>query len=655
MRAFLSIYKRIAVLAIGYLVLLTASRLLLVGTHIDRVAPTDGFSFILLQGLRFDVILLGLIFGPVLLAKPWLQTSAVLRRLGKWLVPLYMGLITALAFFVEASTLSFIQEFDSRPNYVFVEYLGYPSEVLPTVFAERPAELVGFTLIAMLIAFAVTAWLRRDPNADMHVPITLCISATPMIAIIIVAMVRSTLDHRPVNASTVAFSQDAMVNQLPLNSPYTVTYAIYARYRDADRERIRYGTMADARITDIILNEAGIEPADQLDPAAPTLRLQRATFERERPLNLVIVLEESLGAQFVGSLGGKDLTPELDGLYEQGIAFDRLYATGVRSVRGIEAVLTCMTPRAQLSAVKTAETQQNFFTLASLLERHGYQTSFIYGGESHFDNMRQFFLGNGFQTIVDENDYEDPVFVGSWGVSDEDLFERAHEQFTKAGDQPFFSLVFTSSNHTPFEIPENRVEVSEYGPRETAIKYADFALGRFFDRARDSSYWENTVFLVVADHSVAIGGGKLVPAERFRIPGVIVGDMIEPRKVSGITSQIDLLPTMLSLIGLSADHPCIGRDLTLPQYANGAGRASMQFAELHAYVEGGHKVVLQHDLPPITFGMDERGEIVPVDDVPAGIEEKALAYALWGPMTIRDKAYFNYSNGRRIGNYSGGP
>jgi phosphoglycerol transferase MdoB-like AlkP superfamily enzyme len=314
-----------------------------------------------------------------------------------------------------------------------------------------------------------------------------------------------------------------------------------------------------------------------------------------------------------------------------------------------------MTPRAQLSAVKTAETQQNFFTLASLLERHGYQTSFIYGGESHFDNMRQFFVGNGFQTIVDENDYEDPVFVGSWGVSDEDLFERAHEEFRKAGDQPFFSLVFTSSNHTPFEIPENRVEVSEYGPRETAIKYADYALGRFFDKARDSSYWENTVFLVVADHSVAISGGKLVPAERFRIPGVIVGDMIEPRKVSGITSQIDLLPTMLSLIGLSAEHPCIGRDLTLPEYANGAGRASMQFAELHAYVEGAHKVVLQHDLSPITFGMDERGDMVPVDDVPAGIEEKALAYALWGPMTIRNKAYFNYSDSRRIGYYSGGP
>jgi phosphoglycerol transferase MdoB-like AlkP superfamily enzyme len=650
MRVFLSIYNRIALLAVCYLVVLTASRSLLVGIHFDRVAPTDGFLFIFLQGIRFDIILIGLIFAPVLLLKPWFQTAAALRRLGQWLIPAYLGVMTALAFFVESATLSFIEEFDSRPNYVFVEYLRYPDEVLPTVFAERPLELVGFSLIAILIAWGVVRLLRSDPHSDVRVPITVCVSATPIAAIIVVAMVRSTLDHRPVNASVAAFSQDSLVNQLPLNSPYTVIYAVYSRQRDAERDRIRYGTMADDEVQRIVLNEAGITPGDQLDPAAPSLRHQKATVPRERPLNLVIVLEESLGAQFVGSLGGKDLTPELDKLSTEGISFERLYATGIRSVRGIEAVLTCMTPRAQLSAVKTGETQQNFFTLASLLERNGYTTSFIYGGESHFDNMRNFFLSNGFQTIVDENDYTDPVFVGSWGVSDEDLFNRAHEEFLKAGDEPFFSLVFTSSNHTPFEIPENRVEVSPYGLRETAIKYADYALGRFFDKARDSSYWENTVFLVVADHSVAINGGKLVPVERFRIPGVIVGESIEPRRVHGITSQIDLLPTLLSLIGLSADHPCVGRDLTSPQYANGSGRASMQFSELHAYVEEGRMVVLQHDLEPKTFGLGTDGEMELIPEGQPELERKALAYALWGPMTIRNKAYFNYSTSRYSSN-----
>ena len=142
-----------------------------------------------------------------------------------------------------------------------------------------------------------------------------------------------------------------------------------------------------------------------------------------------------------------DLTPELDRLAEEGIFFERLYATGMRSVRGIEAILTCITPRPQFSVVKTSDTQQDFFTLASLLESHGYENSFIYGGESHFDHMREFFLANGFQKVIDENDYEDPVFRGPWGVSDEDLFRKAHAEFEDAGDKPFFSLVFTSSTH----------------------------------------------------------------------------------------------------------------------------------------------------------------------------------------------------------------
>jgi len=635
----ISIFKRLFVLALLCLVFLTASRLLLLGIFHDRVSATGGLAFILLQGLRFDVVLVGLVFGPVALVKPWLHTQAALRRLGQWVVPLYVSVITAVAFFIEASTASFISEFDSRPNYLFVEYLQYPREVFATVSGERPIELAAFMLLAVLIAAAVFAWLREDPRSDVRLSPATCAIAMPVIAILATGMVRSTLDHRPLNPSVAVFSQDSMVNQLPLNSPYTVLYALYERQRDADQDRIRYGDMSDDAVLDVILAEAGIAAADQMSAETPTLRRQEATRAREKPLNLVIILEESLGAQFVGTLGGKNLTPEFDRLAEKGIVFERLYATGTRSVRGIEALLTCITPRAQLSVVKLAETQRNFFTLASLLEEHGYQTSFIYGGESYFDNMRGFFVNNGFQMIIDENDYADPVFVGSWGVSDEDLFDRAHDVFMNAGGQPFFSLVFTSSNHPPFEIPENRVEPSPYGPRETAIKYADYALGGFFDKAQQSDYWENTVFLVVADHSVHINGGKLVPIERFRIPGLIVGGTIEPRRVSGVTSQIDLLPTVLSLIGLSSTHPCIGRDVTLPRYAEGAGRASMQFGELQAYIEDGRMVVLQHNLEPMTFAIGPDGQMQLIPGGDAAKERRALAYALWGPMTIRTGAY----------------
>ena len=135
--------------------------------------------------------------------------------------------------------------------------------------------------------------------------------------------------------------------------------------------------------------------------------------------------------------------------------------------------------------------------------------------------MRRFFLNNGFQTVIDQKDFEDPEFVATWGVSDEDLFQKAHEYLSHRGEQPFFSLVFTSSNHKPFEVPAGKVETRTGSgwPRDTAVAYADYAMGKFLEKARESDYWENTVFLVVSDHNSRVKGAHLIPVERFHVPG----------------------------------------------------------------------------------------------------------------------------------------
>ncbi len=641
LKSYTRIYHRLAMLALGFLAVMSASRMLLIGIHWERVALTDGTAFILLQGLRFDIILIGMLIGPVFFLKTWFHSHSVLRRFGNWFFSLYLGLAASLAFFVEATTVSFIAEYDSRPNFQFIEYLAYPKEVFSMLAGSHLPEMIAFTSIAFILALLVISWQRKDPQKDLQVPLWFCLLASTLIAFLILAMIRSTTDHRPVNPSYAVFSQDSMVNQLPLNSPYSLMYAIYEHRRDASSKKVRYGSMEDDKVISIILKEAGIAPHQQIDPAIPTLHHQTATQPRDKPLNLVIVLEESLGADTVGSLGGLDITPELDKLAEEGIWMERLYATGTRSVRGIEAVISGFTPTAMVSVVKLADTQNNFFTLASLLQKQNYQTSFIYGGEAHFDNMGRFLSNNGFQTIIDQKDYEEPDFHGTWGVSDEDLFNRAHEELKKAGDQPFFSLIFTSSHHTPFEIPADRVsaEPGPDGARNTAIKYADYALGRFIEKARQSSYWENTVFLIVADHPARLFAGSLVPVHRFQIPGVIIGDMIEARRVPGITSQIDLLPTLLSLMGVDSQHPGIGRDLTLPEYAGGSGRAMMQFNSLQAYMEDDRVVVLQPELEPMSFRLAPDGEMTLDAEPDHDLERKALAYSLWGPMMIKRKTY----------------
>ena len=182
-----------------------------------------------------------------------------------------------------------------------------------------------------------------------------------------------------------------------------------------------------------------------LDPRYPSLHEQKASVRRDKPLNLVIILQESLGAQYVGSLGGRDLTPNIDRLGKEGWMFHRAYATGTRSVRGIEAVTAGFLPSVADAVVKLPRSQTGFFTLAQVLGKHGYQSRFVYGGEAHFDNMRAFFLGNGFNEVVDRPKFVNPVFEGSWGASDEDMFNQVDRLLRADGDKPVFTLAFSAT------------------------------------------------------------------------------------------------------------------------------------------------------------------------------------------------------------------
>lgn len=619
------------------LALFTASRLILLGVYWHRVAATGGSGFILLQGIRFDLVLLGMLLGPAFLLAPWLSG----RRIGAALLRVYLLAVVVFCVFVEAGTIPFIEQYDARPNYLYVEYLQYAREVFATLFSAYKTWIAA--ALALTTAAAVAGWRLSRPatRAASRTPPLAALSLAPLILIAALAAVRSTTGHRPVNPSTVAFSSDAMVNQLPLDSPYSLLYAIYEQHRDNRVGKASYGHMDADTVMDTVISDAGLENAVDGPADAPTMHMHRATRQLRRPLNLVIVLEESLGAEFVGSLGGKNLTPRLDALANDGIWLEQMYATGTRSVRGLEAIIAGFPPTIKRSVVKLAETQTHFFTIADLLRSRGYRTSFIYGGEAHFDNMRRFFMNNGFETVIDESDYPEPQFRGSWGVSDEDLFQRAQQAFSQAGDTPFFSLVFTSSNHEPFDIPAGKVgaEAGPDGARDTAVKYADYALGKFIDTARQSPYYADTVFLIVADHNSRVYGNQLVPIERFHIPALILGGSIEARRIEGISSQLDLLPTLLSLIGVSGRIPAIGYDLTLPQYARGAGRAQMQFNSIQAWMVPGRVVVLQPNMAPQSFLYEPGSHLRPDPKPDKTLQRDALAHALWPMLMIRNKAY----------------
>lgn len=603
----------------------------------QRVTEADMLATIFVQGLRFDLVLIGLMLVIPVLAYPFLASNQLLVPAWRGLLRFILPAVLLLIIFMECSTPSFVDQFDSRPNILFLEYLNHPGEVAATLWAAYKVPIIVTMVLSVIFTYVNSRHFSHLTQSIQPVGFCPAIVATPILLIVCLGMIRSTLDHRPVNPSTVAISSDPLVNDLALNSTYTMLYALSETRLEA-QGGFRYGNMDDASVVEIVRRNMDSErfTSRQL----PTLHKQVPRIQSETPKNLVIIVEESLGAEFVGSLGGLDLTPNLDALASEGIWFTNMYATGTRSVRGLEAIVAGFTPTPSRSVVKLGKSQRNFFTLAKLLGASGYSSSFIYGGEAQFDNMRRFFMNNGFEKVIDEKDYGQPAFVGSWGVSDEDLFDKAHAEFSSSQEKPFFGLVFTSSNHSPFQFPDGRIELFDETKNtvNNAVKYADFALGRFFEIAKKSTYWDDTVFVVVADHNSRVYGNELVPVNRFHIPALILGGSVTPNIFDPVASQIDLAPTLLSLIGVSSEHPMIGHDLTSAEALSSPGRAIMQFNSTQAYMEGGRVAVLQKDRPIAEYTY-EAGRLSKSDDETPGLAAKALAHASWSSMAYEQALY----------------
>jgi len=313
-----------------------------------------------------------------------------------------------------------------------------------------------------------------------------------------------------------------------------------------------------------MLSAPGVEfvgPADSLR--------RRISGDPNRPkLNVVILMEESLGSEFWGVLGreGETCTPEMDKLaLEEGLLFTNIFASGNRTIRGFEGVLSSFPPLPGDSIV-ARDMSDNVETIARVLKRDGYRTLFIYGGRGFFDHMRAYAVENGYDRFIEQKDFRNPTFATMWGVCDEDILARANDEFTelaRAG-QPFLGTVLTVSNHKPYTYPKGRIpEDPEARQRLHAVKYSDYALGEFFRTAKKSPYWTNTVFVVVADHGARVYGSQSIPIRSYAIPLLIAGPAVvkAPMRIGHLGCSLDAAPTVLGLIGRPYETLFFGRDL----------------------------------------------------------------------------------------------
>ncbi len=619
----------------------TISRLLLLLIFTSRVTIVENYWLLFPIGLRIDVILLSYIaLLPTLLIL--LLPDSIVRRIGGF-IRSYLVLFLLLLLFMELATPSFLMQYDTRPNRLFIEYLIYPKEVF-TMLLKGFVEILVVAIIALLIIgyFLIikSRKLFKLQNASSYLFKLLLF---PIVAFLLFFGARSSLtSKRPINASDAVFSNDQFTNSLALNSLYTVGFALYSLKNEENMIKM-YGKLPVEESLQRVKKYMTANSKDFDNEEIPLLHLQKSTHKREKPYNLVVFLQESIGAEYVGVLGGLPLTPNFDELSKEGMLFTNIYATGTRSVRGIEAVTTGFLPTPSTSVVKLGKSQNNFFSLAEVLKRKGYATSFIYGGSANFDNMASFFNGNGFDEIIDERDFkkDDYDFKGTWGVSDESLVKKGNNLYKSYGDKPFFSLMFSSSNHEPFEFPDGKITLYDEKKNtvNNAIKYADYAIGEFFKIAKTQNYFDNTVFIVIADHNTRTWGSELIPVNKFHIPALIIAPNIEGGfNYDKLCSQIDIPPTLLDLIGIDVKTPMIGRNI-FQLNDSIQGRAIMQFHSTNAFRSGDDLIVLQADKKAVQFKVGENDGLTEIEKVDEKLAKDALAHIISASYLYNSRKY----------------
>ena len=488
------------------------------------------------------------------------------------------SMLFTLAFTAVAEVL-FWDEFTTRFNFIAVDYLIYTTEVVGNIRESYPvtAILAVIGLVSMAGAVAITrAWPMRR-GAAWSVPVRL---ATALLSIALIpAAARIGMWNNESVGADAALRGDVTHQELARNGPFGFLAALrdnslaferfYATVTQAELARI---AAPWPRIRSIVPDhEDAIRPRHVSLPPAGAIGGPTGSADRRvppRPRHVVVIQVESLSAEYLGAFGNdRGLTPSIDRIAERGVLFTQMYAIGTRTVRGLEALSAALPPLPGQSVLRRPGNDR-LTTLGAVLRDQGFDTSFLYGGYGYFDNMNGFFADNGYR-VEDRQDLpsERVGFANVWGVSDEYLFEHAIRRIDAiaAGGQRGFMHLMTTSNHRPYTYPDGRIDIPSKSGRDGAVKYTDWAIGHFFDEARTRPWFDDTLFVIVADHCASVAGRTSLPPDRYHIPAILYAPRyLAAQRVDRLSSQIDLVPTIVAWLGFDDHGRFFGQDLFGP-------------------------------------------------------------------------------------------
>ena len=550
-----------------------------------------------LIGFFYDLVVCGFFAIPVALYC-WLMKDSWYQK--KWQrIPLFVlfFLVTLILVVNVCAEIVFWDEFNVRYNFIAVDYLIYTTEVLGNIWESYNIPLIigAVVLVVVLLLFLVRKKLVESQQSSMRFKkrtvFFLCFLLFPLAGYFLV------------NNRFKDISSNNYINELGGNGIYEFGSAFWNNEIDYNKFYITRNDTANFAILRTMLQ------APNATFSGDPLSIERniRSDSPEHRWNVVLISVESLSGDYLQRFGNKEhITPYLDSLIPHGLWFDQFYASGTRTVRGLEALSLAIPPTPGQSIVRRPD-NDDMFTMGSVLKGKGYDCHYIYGGNSFFDNMGKFFSNSSY-TVLDKRDIPDSFVhhITAWGIDDEGALDYTIRQCDKsyAAGKLFFNHVMTVSNHRPYTYPEGRIDIPPSSQTIAgAVKYTDYAINKFLKDAQQKPWFNNTLFVIVADHCSKSAGKTDLPVNRYHIPCLIYApQLVKPRIEGRLVSQIDLAPTILGLMNLSYTSRFFGYDIN--RLAPGKERVFISTYQDMGYIRDGKLVILSPQRRVKTFRPD---------------------------------------------------
>lgn len=524
-------------------------------------------------GLFMDTVAFSYFMIPFVLfltLVPVNRFPAQFRKIAGWVVyfiTLYILVFNAV------SEYFFWDEFGVRYNFIAVDYLVYTTEVLGNIKESYPlpALISGILMADIAILFLVVkkGWLVFGDKQT----ITLRNRMQTGFGLLLIPVVAFIL----IKNTTVEITKNRYNNELAKNGIHSLFAAFLNSELDYDIfYAVRDNTENFKQLRTLLQTENSRYISDEPTNIVRTIQ----NSGEEKKYNVVFVTVESLSAEFLGFKRHQkadpsdfygnvtnykgEVTPYLDAIADSALLFTNLYAIGTRTIYGLEAVTLGAPPKPGQSVIKRPN-NENMFSIGQIFKSRGYRIKYIYGGYGYFDNMNHFFSNNGYE-IVDRNDFgkEEITFGNTWGVCDQDLFNKALKECDEsfASGKPFYNHIMTTSNHRPFTYPDGVIDIPSHTSRAGGVKYCDLAIGEFIQKARQKPWFNNTLFVIVADHCAGSAGQAELPFMEYQIPLIIYNPgLVQPQQIGQLCSQIDVAPTLLGILNWTYDSKFFGKDI----------------------------------------------------------------------------------------------